>query len=105
MTTSIDVFGVAAQGNWDRLADILCDLSFLEGRVAAGQLEELLVELALAKQMPSDHPLRRLILLVREAIAFDTQFLLECPQSLFQTLWNRGWWYDSPAAASQYVSV
>src|SRR5207253_3642093 len=44
----------------------------------------------------------RLLRLLREAIRADVHFIACHPTTLFQWLWNRGWWYDCPHAALHY---
>ncbi len=53
--------------------------------------------------MPTGHPRRRLLQLLDEAIRRDVHFLDRHPTTVFQCLWNSGWWYDSPDAAGHYT--
>ena len=48
--------------------------------------------------MPTDHPQRRVLRLLEEAIRRDVHFIDRHPTTLFQCLWNTCWWYDSPEA-------
>jgi len=52
--------------------------------------------------MPAEHPKRRLLELLEEAIHRDIQFIDRHPTMLFQCLWNTCWWYDCPEAAGHY---
>ena len=52
--------------------------------------------------MPADHPARRHLRLISQALRSDLHFLARHPTTLFQCLWNRCWWYDCPAAAAHY---
>ncbi len=59
--------------------------------------------------MPSEHPRRRILKLLDEAIRRDVHFIDrhadDYPQALFQCLWNTCWWYDCPEAHLHYQSV
>ena len=48
--------------------------------------------------MPADHPRRRMLRLLEEAVRRDIHFVARHPTTLFQCLWNTCWWYDCPAA-------
>lgn len=56
--------------------------------------------------LPSGHPRAALLALVLEAVRRDAAFIdrhrSDYPQALFQCLWNRGWWYDAPAAERHF---
>ena len=52
--------------------------------------------------MPSQQRRRRLLALLQEAIRRDLHFISRHPTTLFQCLWNAGWWYDCPEAAMHY---
>jgi len=52
--------------------------------------------------MPSQHPRRRIVALLDEAIRRDMHFIDRHPTTLFQCLWNSCWWYDCPEAAKHY---
>lgn len=94
-------------GRWDELIELLCHLPYLEARVQAGQVFDLIGDFsAAAAVIPRDTPRRRLIPLLEEAIRRDVHFIArhaqDYPQGLFQCLWNTGWWYDCAAAESHY---
>ncbi len=40
--------------------------------------------------------------LIFKALALELSFLLKNPESLFASIWNRCYWYDSPKTASHY---
>ena len=42
--------------------------------------------------------------LVEEAVRREIHFLQRHPTTLFQCVWNSGWWYDCPQAAAHYVA-
>ncbi|MFC1805410.1 WD40 repeat domain-containing protein [Planctomycetota bacterium] len=48
--------------------------------------------------LPQDHPKRRLLSLLEEAIRRDIHFIDRHPTTLFQCMWNSCWWYDCPDA-------
>ena len=99
---------------WDQLAGdgdtlgILTDLSWLEAKVGAGQVFDLIEDFSTAiETIDQDHHRRRTIELLEEAVRRDVYFIHrhreDYPQALFQCLWNTAWWYDCPAAAVHYV--
>ena len=53
--------------------------------------------------LPQDHPRRRLLSLLEEAVRRDVHFIDRHPTTLFQCMWNSCWWYDCPEAAAHYV--
>jgi WD40 repeat protein len=53
--------------------------------------------------MPADHPRRRILALLDEAMRRDVHFIARHPTTLFQCLWNSCWWYDCPQR-DQYQS-
>lgn len=94
---------LAGSGQWDRLAELLCEGEFLEAKAEAGLIFDLAMDFTEAlRGMPADHPRRRLLALLEEALRRDLHFLARHPAALFQCLWNSGWWYDSAAAADHY---
>ena len=88
---------------WDDLASLLRDLPFLEAKAEAGYVFDLAMDFTRAiEAMPLDHPARRHLRLIEQALRSDLHFLARHPTALFQCLWNRCWWYDCPAAAAHY---
>ncbi|NOZ19835.1 MAG: hypothetical protein GXP25_01970 [Planctomycetes bacterium] len=64
---------------------------------------ELVKDFAAALEaMPADHPKRRMLQLLEEAIRRDIHFIERHPTTLFHCLWNLCWWYDSPEAGKHY---
>jgi len=57
---------------------------------------------AALEALPQDHPKRRLLRLLDEAIRRDIHFIDRHPTTLFQCLWNTCWWYDCPEAKAHY---
>ncbi len=47
----------------------------------------------------------RTLELISKAIKLDIAFLHHHPEGLFQTLWNRCYWYDAPASAAYYLPL
>jgi len=89
--------------SWGHLAGLLKDLSFLEAKAEAGMVFELALDFTRAIQaMPLDHPARRHLRLISQALGTDIHFLARHSTTLFQCLWNRCWWYDCPEAATHY---
>jgi WD40 repeat protein len=57
---------------------------------------------AILDAMPPEHPRRRILALLDEAIRRDMHFIDRHPTTLFQCLWNSCWWYDCPEAAGHH---
>ncbi len=90
-------------GRYDDLVRLLTDLFFLEAKAEAGLIFELAADFGNAiGALPADYPHRRILRLLEEALRRDLHFLARHPSALFQCLWNLGWWYDCPEAASHY---
>ncbi len=88
---------------WDDLAAVLTDLFFLEAKAEAGFVFELAADFGAAlKGLPKEHTWYRRLGLLEEAMGLDLPFLARHPSALFQTLWNRCWWYDCAQAAKHY---
>ena len=60
---------------------------------------------AILDAMPAEHPRRRILSLLDEAICRDIHFIDRHPTTLFQCLWNTCWWYDCPEAAEHYAAT
>jgi len=94
---------LAESARWDDLASLLRDLPYLEARAEAGQVFDLALDFTRGvERIPNDHPARRRLRLIEQALRFDLHFLARHPSTLFQCLWNRCWWYDCPEAANHY---
>jgi WD40 repeat protein len=92
-----------AAGRTEEAADLLVHLPFLESKAAAGLVFGLAADFtAVADALSEGQPRLRLLRLLEEALRTDLHFLDAHPQSLFQCLWNRCWWYDCPQAADHY---
>jgi WD40 repeat protein/ribosomal protein L37AE/L43A len=88
---------------WDDLAALLTDLFFLEAKAEAGLVFDLASDfMPFVAKMSAEHPWRRRLGLLEEALRADIHFLARHPGCLFQCLWNRAWWYDCPEAARHY---
>src|SRR5262249_31777080 len=93
---------LAAQ-RFDSVCDMLADLRVLETQAEVGLLFDLAGDFFRAgDELPRDHPRRRTVRLLEEALRVDLHFLARHPTCLFQCLWNSCWWYDCPAAARHY---
>lgn len=57
---------------------------------------------AVLDAMPKEHPRRRILKLLEEAIRRDVHFIDRHPTTFFQCMWNSCWWYDCPEAAKHY---
>jgi hypothetical protein len=89
---------------WDELeATLAADLDFLEAKCAAGQVFELAADYAAAVlRMPADHLGRRTLRCWKRRCERTSTSSPATPRRLFQCLWNRAWWYDSPEAGAHY---
>jgi hypothetical protein len=96
------------EDRWDDLEALLLDpeqgLFFLQAKAEAGLVFDLAMDFtrALQSRLPQTRPSRRPLRLIEQALRFDLHFLARRPTTLFQCLWNRCWWYDSPQAARYY---
>ncbi len=91
---------------WDDLAALLTDLSYLETKAETGLVFDLAGDFGAAvKALPGEHSWHRRLGLLHEALGLDLAFLGRHPLALFQTLWNRCWWYDCPQAAKYYCQA
>ena len=88
-------------GQNNRLAELLLSLPFLEAKAKSGYLADLAHDFS-ACGARVDVDSAYLLRVLERAIRHDIGFLRRHPKSLFQQLWNRGWWYDSPACADYY---
>jgi WD40 repeat protein len=92
-----------AAGRAEEAAGLLTDLPFLEAKAEAGLVFELAADFgATAEALPPRHPQVRTLRLLEEVLWRDVHFLSRHPTVLFQSLWNRAWWYDCPEAAGHY---
>lgn len=115
------LFELAYQYQWGiqpaEVLTLLTDLEFLKAKTQAGMADDLLEDFRRATsdhaeiKIPADCQIkhasgcsvnRRTLDLLRNAIQLDMAFLKRRPASLFQSLWNRCYWYDSPEAAQHY---
>lgn len=87
----------------EEAASLLTDHDFVEPMCREARARELEWAYRMAAEgLEADHPSRVILALLGEAVLLDSQFLEEHPEHFFQTMWNRAWWYDSPAAALHY---
>jgi hypothetical protein len=87
----------------EEAAALLLDLVFLEAKTEGGMVLDLADDFAaVAVSLSEEDGKRQLLEHLREALSIDMLFLARHPKTLFQCLWNRGWWYDSPEAAQFY---
>ncbi len=92
---------------WDELEAVFTDLEFLEAKVAAGLVFDLVLDFKTSfAALPTSRPHRYLLRLLEEGVQRDIQFIArhadDYPQGLFQSLWNACWWYDCPEADTHY---
>jgi WD40 repeat protein len=104
---------------YDALLRLFGDLRFLEAKCTAGMLSELRWDMAQAMYStavplprssaveiaPEVEISRNTIALLMRILDFEFHFLSHHPECLFQSLWNRGYWHDSPDAAIHYTNA
>ena len=89
---------------WERLEELLTNWRYLEAKTEAGFVFGLARDLARAvRSMPPDRPRHRILMLIDQGLRQDIEFVAKHPTTLFQCIWNRGWWYDSPATQGRYI--
>jgi WD40 repeat protein len=94
---------LVAARRWDDLAELLTGLQFLEAKVGKGKAFELAEDFSQVNNaIPQVHPQAPLLRLLEEALRTDIHFIAQHPNTFFQCLWNRCWWYDSPEAAKYF---
>jgi WD40 repeat protein len=90
-------------GRWDDLSSALLGPRFLEAKTEAGLVFDLVQDCNRAiARMPSDDQYFMPIFILAQALRYELHFVARHPSLLFQVLWNRAWWYDSPAASDHY---
>ncbi len=98
------VMHLLEMGRSETAAELLTDVDFAEGVVLAADASSLAQAYRdTAASLDRSHSRRRVLELLGEAVRMDGTFLARNPELLFQTLWNRCWWYDAPQAAEHYV--
>jgi hypothetical protein len=81
------------------LCQLLLDLAWLERKATIGLVFDLPRDYAVClRACPADDPRRRNIRLLEQAIRNDINFIARHPSTVFQCLWNNGWWYDCDEA-------
>jgi WD40 repeat protein len=91
----------ARQGT--ELLAVFADLSFWEAKAEAGMVFHLAEDVATSlKRFKADHPEVKRLRLLEGALRRDLHFIARHPTTLFQCLWNSGWWSDCEAAAHFY---
>ena len=98
---------LAGAEQWDEVATVLLDLNFLEAKVRGPgtTVFDLVADFESAlRGMPHDHEKFHLIFLITEILRLDAVFLASFPDSLFQCLWNRGYWHDCANAKAFFSS-
>ena len=89
----------------ERVAALLTSIFYLEARVAAGRVFDLVREFAQAATLlPRKHPKQMVLQLLEEALKRDIHFIALHPTTLFQCLWNSGWWYDCEQAQAHLLA-
>ena len=80
-------------GEFDRLYRLLTDIFFLEAKIQEVSVFDLTADFTCALEViPDDHPHRKILRLLEEAIRWDIHFIArhvqDCLQGIFQCLWN-----------------
>lgn len=91
---------------WDEVATLLTDVFFLEAKAEAGLVFQLALDfMEYLRDGPAEDPRRHHIELLHQALRRDVHFIAHRPNTLFQCLWNSGWWHDCAEAAQYYGSA
>jgi hypothetical protein len=103
------LYHLLACEEWSRTELLLTDIHFLEAKLTAGLVFDILPDFAeAATLLPTERPQHRILGLLGEALRRDIHFIArhaqDYPQALFQCLWNSCWWHDS-AEASQHFQT
>jgi WD40 repeat protein len=94
---------LAEAGRGEELLELLLGGLWLEAKADHGLIFDLPLDFGAARRLAGARPARRLnVDLLDEALCRDLHFIARHPGTLFQCVWNTGWWYDSPAAAPYY---
>ena len=92
---------------WEELEHLLTAVSFLEAKVQAGMIFQLVADFAAAGAIPAERPQQPIVALLGSALGRDAHFIAQhvqdYPQALFQCLWNSCWWYDCPDVLMHYA--
>jgi hypothetical protein len=89
--------------DWQKSEQLLTNLAFLEAKAEAGMVFDLGEDFGDAVgRIPAEHPFHRIVGLLGQALRLDINVIARHPTTLFQCLWNRCWWHDSPEAAGHY---
>ncbi|MFZ2955908.1 MAG: HEAT repeat domain-containing protein [Candidatus Ozemobacteraceae bacterium] len=88
------------KGKWKSIAQVLTDITFLEEKVLGGMVFDLVADFSDAWNVMPDTAQKEFwyLRLLGKAVQSDVHFLARHPSCLFQTLWNRAWWHDTPEA-------
>jgi WD40 repeat protein len=87
----------------EELEALLTDLFFLEAKVEAGLVFELVSDFSNAvAALPHTRTRHRILRLLEEGLRHDLHFIDRHPTTLFQCMWNSCWWYDCPDAAQHF---
>lgn len=92
---SMTIHELIAKKSWDRLADRLFDLDYVQQRADSGQIFDLLLEMdAAAVAVPSRHQAAKVLNVLARSLRRNANFIARQPAALFQCFWNSCWWYD-----------
>lgn len=85
--------------NWNATSTLLTDWRFLEAKVEAGLVSELMTEIqSVLLRLPVEHGAHRRLTILLEALRRDVSFLANRPACLFQQLWNLSLPHDASEA-------
>jgi hypothetical protein len=88
---------------FDEFGELLTSYSFLESKVQARMVFDLVHDLSEGiERLPEDHLCLPTLNVLYQVFRMEARFLAMHPGCLFQCLWNSGWWYDCPEGAKHY---
>jgi hypothetical protein len=86
-----------AAHRFEDLQTVLLDFPYLQRKVNRGWVIELANDYRSAlKTQLRYSSVPTVLSLLEETVPRNAQFLKSYPTMLFQSVWNTGWWYDSP---------
>jgi len=87
---------------WDALSALLFEPAFLEAKTEAGLVYDLLTDISTTLQRAPGGAIAPVLTVLNEALRINAEFIARHPTTLFQSVWNSGWWYDNPEATEHY---
>ena len=95
----VSIPALIAAAEWDRVAQRLCSLEYVQSKAAAGTIFDLVTEYdTAASAIPPSHPASKVLPVLATALRRNATYIAQRPAATFQFFWNSCWWHDSAAA-------